>query len=183
VNKNPNIENLKSFKKGEDKRRNTKGRPKGTISKKPKLRKLIKDLSTIIDNLTEREKMIAYQLYEIVESDIYATSVSSSVNHLYFAESDFGVKIGMSKQVNKRLGQIRMYAPSTNIIKTIKYAGMFENDVHRKFANINISGNQIIGTEWFVKNDDLLSFIENIDTIEDLHKYFNPKGNGQLKLF
>jgi hypothetical protein len=170
------------FKKGES--GNLKGRPKGTVSKKNKLLKLIKDLAKISENLTEREKMLVYQLYEIIEGDIYnSSSISSSANHLYFMESEFGIKIGVSKNVNNRLKQIKVYAPSAKIIKIINYAGKFESNIHKKFESVNIKNNPIIGIEWFLKSDDLMSFIEELQNINDMHKYFNPKGSGQLILF
>jgi len=183
-NKLKSISNLKHFKKGADDRRNLGGRPKGisTAKRKQNLKKLIKDLSVIMDTLTVREKLIAYQLYEIVENDL-ATSISSSVDHLYFMESEFGIKIGKSKNPDNRLKQVKIYAPSTKLIKVIKYAGNFEIDVHNKFSHINIKNNPIIGIEWFLKSDDLYSFILENDKVNDMHKYFNPKGNGQIKLF
>lgn len=162
---------------------NPNGRPKGSISKKPKLKKLLKDLSAIMTTLTDREKHLAYQLYEIVESDLKFNNVSASINHLYFIESDFGIKIGISKNVTKRIEQIRNYAPSAKLIKTIKFAGNFERNLHKRFRHINIKNNNTIGIEWFDKSIDLIEFISEIDEVNDLHKYFNPKGNGQLLLF
>ena len=94
-------EGAKLFEKG--KSGNLNGRPKGTISKKPKLNKLIKDLAAIMTTLTDREKHLAYQLYDIVENDLKLNNVSTSINHLYFIESDFGIKIGISKNVTKRI--------------------------------------------------------------------------------
>jgi len=176
-----NEQNLKPFKKGQV--ANPSGRPKGSISKKPKLHKLLKDLSAIMTTLTDREKYIAYQLYDIVQNDIKLNNVSSSMNHLYFIESDFGIKIGVSKNVNKRIEQIKNYAPSAKLIKTIRYAGNFENDLHKRFKHINIKNNNTIGIEWFDKSNDLIEFISEIDEVNDLHNYFNPKGNGQLLIF
>jgi hypothetical protein len=174
-------EHLTPFVKGQS--GNLNGRPKGTISKKPKLKKLLKDLSAIMTTLTDKEKHLAYQLYEIVENDLKLNNVSSSMNHLYFIESDFGIKIGISKNVTKRIKEIRVYATSAKLIKTIKYAGNFENDLHKKFKHINIKNNKTIGIEWFDKSVDLIQFISEIDEVNDLHKYFNPKGNGQLLIF
>ena len=171
----------KKFKKGLS--GNLNGRPKGTFTKKHKLKKLIKDISEIINTLTDREKLIAYQLYEIAENDININNVSSSVLHLYFIESEFGIKIGRSKNVENRLKQIKLYAESSKIIKTINFAGNFESDIHNKFKDINIKNNQTIGIEWFNKSVDLLDFIDDLDCVNDLHKYFNPKGIGQTLLF
>jgi hypothetical protein len=171
----------KPFPKG--KSGNPNGRPKGTVSAKPKLKKLLKDLAAIMDTLTAREKMLAYQLYGIVESDISLQSVSSSVRHLYFMEAEFGIKIGVSTDVQKRLNQIRAYAPSVKVLKVVNYAGAFETNIHRKFEHLNIKGNPTIGIEWFSKSDDLISFIDELQSIEDLHAHFNPKGPGQLLLF
>lgn len=176
-----NEQNLTPFRKGNI--ANPNGRPKGTISKKPKLNKLIKDLSAIMTTLTDREKHLAYQLYEIVENDLKLNNVSSSINHLYFIESDFGIKIGISKNVTRRIIEIRNYAPSAKLIKTIKFAGNFENDLHKRFRHINIKNNTTIGIEWFDKSVDLIEFISEIDEVNDLHKYFNLKGNGQLLIF
>jgi hypothetical protein len=172
---------IKRFEKGES--GNFNGRPKGTISKKPKLKKLLKDLSAIMTTLTDREKLLAYQLYDIVENDLKFNNVSASINHLYFIESDFGIKIGISKNVSKRLEQIKNYAPNSKLIKIIKFAGNFENNIHKKFRHINIKKNNLIWIEWFDKSNDLLGFISEIDEVNDLHRFFNPKGNGQLILF
>jgi hypothetical protein len=175
-------DNLTPFPKGQS--GNNNGRPKGTYSKKKKLLNLLKDLSQLTDKIGDREKMLVYQLYEIVEGDInIGLSISSSVDHLYFMESEFGIKIGISKHPNKRLAQIKMYAPSTNILKVIQFAGKFEKDIHKKFEYLNIKNTPNLGIEWFVKSDDLLAFIDEIETLNDFHKYFNPKGNGQLKMF
>jgi hypothetical protein len=171
-----------SFKKGQS--GNPHGRPKGTFSNRPKLKKLLKDLAAITDTLTDREKMLAYQLYGIVEADIYATSISSSVEHLYFFESDFGIKIGKSKDVQNRLKQIKLYAPEAKVLRVIKYAGKFESNMHKKFSYLNIENKNGIGTEWFRKDkNQIVTFIESIETIECMHKYFNPKGIGQMLMF
>lgn len=170
------------YKKGQS--GNLKGRPKGTVSKKKQLTKLIKDLAMMTDKITDREKLLVYQLYEIVQGDLsMSTSISSSVDHLYFMESEFGIKVGISKDPNNRLQQVKNYAPSSKLLKVIQYAGKFEKDIHRKFDHININNNPIIGTEWFLKSDDLYSFIHEVETIHDLHRYFNPKGLGQIKMF
>jgi hypothetical protein len=159
------------------------GRPKGK-SKKNALKKLLKDLAAITDTLTDREKMLVYQLYGIVEADIYATSISSSVEHLYFFESDFGIKIGKSKDVQNRLKQIKLYAPEAKVLRVIKYAGKFESNMHKKFSYLNIENKNGIGTEWFRKDkNQIVTFIESIETIECMHKYFNPKGIGQMLMF
>jgi hypothetical protein len=176
-----NEQNLTPFKKGNV--ANPNGRPKGSISKKPKLNKLLKDLAAIITTLTDREKHLAYQLYDIVEGDLKLNNVSSSINHLYFIEADFGIKIGRSKNVVKRIEQIRNYAPSAKLIKTIRFGGNFESDLHKRFKHINIKNNNTIGIEWFDKSTDLIEFISEIDEVNDLHNYFNPKGNGQLLIF
>jgi hypothetical protein len=173
--------NLKSYKKGQS--GNPAGRPKGAKSKKPKLKKLIKDLSSIIDKITDREKMLVYQLYDIAVADLDLNHISSSVEHLYFIESEFGIKIGKSKNVSNRLNQIKMYAPSSSLLKIINNAGAYESDLHRKFRYCNIMNNPKIGIEWFYKNDDLLSFIMEIHNVQDLQNNFNPKKAGQLLLF
>lgn len=176
---------LKPFKKGFDERRNYTGAPVGCgfASKKKRLIKLIKDISSIQTKLTEREKLIAYQLYNIAKQDATINSISSSINHLYFIESNFGIKIGISKDVESRLKQIQNYASDAKIIKIINFGGNFEKDLHRKFRFFNITNNKEIGIEWFNKHDDIYSFIESINTVDDMHKYFNPKGSGQLYLF
>lgn len=159
------------------------GRPKG-VGKKRKLLTLLKDLSQLTDKIGDREKMLVYQLYEIVQGDLLlSTSISSSVDHLYFFESEFGIKIGISKNPNNRLQQVKLRIPSAKILKVVEYAGKFEKDIHRKFDYINIKNNPSFGIEWFFKSDDLFAFIEEIETIHDLHRYFNPKGAGQMKIF
>ena len=59
-------------------------------------------------------------------------------------------------------------------------SSFFENDLHKRFKHINIKNNNTIGIEWFDKSIDLIEFISEIDEINDLHKYFNPKANGQI---
>ena len=102
-------------------------------------------------------------------------------------ESAIGIKIGVSKNVNKRLQQIKMYASDAQIKKVIPYAGEYEKKIHKKFKSLNIKGNQTIGTEWFIKNDDLLSWISELDSVGDLVTIFGSKrGKGivaQLSLF
>jgi hypothetical protein len=70
-----------------------------------------------------------------------------------------------------------------NNLAGIQFAGKFEKDIHKKFEYLNIKNTPNLGIEWFVKSDDLLAFIDEIETLNDFHKYFNPKGNGQLKMF
>jgi hypothetical protein len=48
---------------------------------------------------------------------------------------------------------------------------------------LNIKNDGIIGIEWFLKSNELIEFIDSIENIEDLHRFFKPKGNGQLILY
>jgi hypothetical protein len=155
---------------------NYNGRPVGAKSKKTQLRKLIKHLSELTrSEISDVEKTIAYQLYDIAISDYVADKADSVVSHLYFIESDFGIKIGVSKSPKKRLSQIRMYAPSAFIIKIIPFAGAFEKKLHNKFKKQNIKNNPAYGIEWFYKNDDLISFIQDINTATDVANKFHKK--------
>lgn len=163
---------------------NPNGRPKGA-AKKTKLKNLLQDLIKLRNstNITDNVKKAAYNLYEIVISDIAINEVTDSVFHLYFIESEFGIKVGISKDVENRLKQIRAYAPSAKIVKVIKYGGNFEKAIHGKFRYLNIRGNNQIGIEWFTKNDDLFSFIEQVNTAKDLAKIFGKFTGHQLSLF
>jgi len=173
---------LNRFKKG-DPSPNPNGRPKG-VSKKTKLGKLIKDISSLYPSLTNREKALAYQLYEIAFSDLLnPENVNSGIDHLYFMESEIGIKIGRSKNVEKRIEAIRKYSPSVKIIKVIGFAGSFEGNLHKKFRHINIKGNIEIGTEWFYKKNELMEIISELSSVNDLASMFGGKEVGQLLLF
>lgn len=174
-----NEENLKPFKKGYDKRRENNGRPK---SKTKSLIKLIKDIAKIKHKLEGREKRLAYDLYEIAIADLSLKNIDSDVRDLYFMKSDFGIKIGVSKRVDKRLIEVKRYAPSVEIYKVIKNGGAFEANLHKKFKKHNIKNNPIYGVEWFYTNDDLLNFIDEIDNVTDLVSEFGTKQAVQLQL-
>ncbi len=163
---------------------NPKGRPKG-VSKKARLKNLLEDLIKIHGSRTVSDKLkkVVYNLYEIVLSDISVNEITDSVFHLYFIESEFGIKVGISKDVENRLKQIRAYAPSANVIKVVKYGGNFEKSIHGKFRYLNIRGNNQIGVEWFTKNDDLFAFIDQVNTAKDLAKIFGKFTGHQLSLF
>jgi hypothetical protein len=178
-----NLQNLKSFKKGQDNRRNLKGRPKGVKNKKTQLRKLIKDIIHIHNGeINEYTKKLLYQLYEVAMTDLSVDYISETVSDLYFIESDFGIKIGISKNPVQRLYQIQLYAPSSKILKVIKNAGAFEKTLHNYFRKQNIKNNPLYGIEWFYKNDDLLNFIDSIDTSMDLVNRFGSKNVKQLQI-
>lgn len=176
-----NEENLKHFKNGNI--ANPYGRPKGK-SKKTFLKELIKDIIYLYKReINPYTKRLIYDLYQMSISDYSNNVINDNISHLYFMESDFGIKIGVSKNVNHRLRQIKMYAPTTKILKEIKFAGNYEKLLHKKFKKQNIKNNPIYGIEWFYKNDDLYSFIEETNTILDLANQFNHTIPEQLKLF
>ncbi|MCP4665147.1 MAG: GIY-YIG nuclease family protein [Deltaproteobacteria bacterium] len=152
---------------------------------KTKLKKLIKDLCKLEKqkNITEKEKILIYQIYEIAISDyVYSGSVNANIYHLYFMESDFGIKIGKSQKIENRLKQIRNYAKTTNILKIIPFAGTFETKLHKKFKKQNIKNNPVYGIEWFYKNDDLINFIKNINNVNDLVSIFGGKRAKQIQM-
>lgn len=162
---------------------NPNGRPKGK-SKRVQLRKLLEDIIKLHNNkISNNLKAVVYNLYEIVLSDISLNEISDSINNLYFIESEFGIKVGISKNVQKRLTDIRRYAPDAKIIKVINYGGNFEKHIHAKFEYLNIKGNIDIGIEWFYKNSDLYLFIEEINTAKDLASIFGNYNENQLLLF
>jgi hypothetical protein len=178
-----NNENLKPFKKGDDIRRATNGRPVGSKSKLVQLRKLIKDIIHIHNGeINDYTKKLIYQLYEVAMSDMSVQFVSDVVSDLYFMESDFGIKIGVSKNVPLRLKQLQSYAPSCTILKVIKNAGCFEKTLHKYFRKQNITNNPTYGVEWFYKNDDLIEFISSVNTPIDLVNKFGGKGIRQLTI-
>jgi len=171
------------FKKGVS--GNLNGAPKGT-RKRTKLKKLIKDLSAIYQSngLSPTQLAMVYQLYELSITDYSLNTLSDSIQHLYFFESDFGVKIGKSKNVDARIKTIQQsYAPSAKILKIIPNAGKFEQNLHKKFKKQNIRNHPVYGVEWFYKNDDLASFIDEVESVNDLVDIFGTKSIGQLKLF
>jgi hypothetical protein len=157
---------------------------KKATARRSNLKKLLKDL--VITNkqkITYQEKALLYQMYEIGLSDyVFYKSADIGVKHLYFMRSSFGIKIGISKDCNNRLTQIQKYAPETKILKVIQYASNFENQIHKKFKRQNIKGNTTYGIEWFFINDDLLEFIDQINSVEDLCVIFNKSISKQLLL-
>jgi hypothetical protein len=168
------------FKKGQS--GNLNGRPKGK-SRKSKLSIIVKELANAgIKSISDVEKTLIYQMFDIVMSDYVCNSSVPTVQHLYFMESDFGVKIGVSKNANTRLKQIQGYAPSSKLLKVIPFAGAFEKKLHTKFKKQNIKNNPAYGVEWFYKNDDLMNFIDSIDCVQDLVNVFGGKRAGQMKL-
>jgi len=173
---------------------NRKGRPKG-LSKRKQLRKILKDLKGEYqmkgNQLSPTVKKMVYDLYNVTISDYDLKSkqvnYQSSLKHLYFLRSSIGIKIGMSKNVLKRLHQIRTYAPDVEVLKIIHYGAEYEKKVHQKFKVLNIKGNHIIGTEWFTPNDDLMCWIDQIDNIGCLIALFGKSSTiklwHQLSLF
>jgi hypothetical protein len=163
---------------------NRNGRPKGSRNKKMYLKLLIKDIIHLYKGeINPYTKRIMYDIYSISLSDYSNNIINDTISHLYFIESDFGIKIGISKNVNRRLVEIKNYAPSSRIIKSIKYAGNYEKLLHHKFKKQNIKNNPLFGIEWFYKNDDLYSFIQETNTILDLANEFNHSIPKQLQLF
>lgn len=159
------------------------GRPKGA-SKRTKLKKLIKDLASINkEKITWKEKSLIYDIYELAIADFTLDDTDINLSDLYFFESGFGIKIGVSKDVNKRLKKIKQYAPDAKVLKVIKNGGKFEKLLHKKFIKLNIKGNTTIGIEWFFKNEDLISFIDETNDINDLVMQFGSQQSIQLLLF
>jgi len=175
-----NNENLKKF--TSEYQPNNNGRRKGSKNKRPGLKKIILDISKISKNITNSQLHLIYQLYKISISDYVCSVTTTNIQHLYFIESDFGIKIGVSKDVNKRLEQIKNYAPSSIILKQIDFAANFETKLHKKFKRQNIKNNPIYGIEWFYKTDDLICFIDDIKNVNDLCRIFGDDKIGQLLL-
>jgi hypothetical protein len=161
---------------------NLNGRPKGAKNRGSSLKKIISDISKISKNITNSQLHLIYQLYKISISDYVCNVTTTNIQHLYFIESDFGIKIGVSKDVNKRLEQIKNYAPSSVILKQIDFAANFETKLHKKFKRQNIKNNPIYGIEWFYKTDDLICFIDDINNVNDLCRIFGDDKIGQLLL-
>jgi hypothetical protein len=176
-----NENNLTPFAKGNV--ANPKGRPKGAKNKLTQLRRLIKDIIHIHNGeVNDYTKRLLYQFYEVSMSDASINYISDVVSDLYFIESDFGIKIGVSKSVTIRLKQIQAYAPSAKISKVIKNAGSFEKTLHRHFRKQNIKNNPLYGVEWFYKNDDLIDFIASVNTPIDLVNKFGSNNIKQLQI-
>jgi hypothetical protein len=178
-----NIKNNENTQFIKGKSGNLNGRPKGKKTKRVCLKNLIFDIAKIKDKngLSSSQLAIIYQLYQVALSDYTCDVVTTTIQHLYFIESDFGIKIGISKDVNERLRQIKNYAPSARILKVIPYAGNFESKLHAKFKKQNIKNSPLYGIEWFYKNDDLIAFIESIDNVKDLCNIFGSDKIGQLQ--
>ena len=157
---------------------------KKASARRSNLKTLLKDLVlTNKQKITYKEKALLYKIYEIALSDYVFYKVADfGVKHLYFMQSSFGIKIGISKDCNNRLMQIHKYAPETKILKVIPYASNFENDIHKKFKRQNIKGNTTYGIEWFFINDDLLEFIDQVNSVQDLCAIFNKSISKQLLL-
>ena len=167
--KQPNGGWIQRFEKGVS--GNPNGRPKGK-SKRKQLELLINDIVNIHNGkISNFRKKVIYNLYEIVLADIATNCVTDDIQHLYFIESDFGIKIGISKNVEKRYLQIK------------NYAGNFEKNIHDKFKHLNIKDNPEIGIEWFSKDISLYNFIDDISTSKQLSKMFGTFTEFQLSLF
>jgi hypothetical protein len=137
-------------------------------------------------DITHKEKALIYEIYNIALCDYaFPQNANIGIKHLYFFISDFGIKVGVSNNVKSRLNQIKSYAPSSEIIKVIPYASNFEFIIHKKFKSQNIKGNPTYGIEWFFINDDLLNFIDSINSVNDLMVCFNKRISKdlQMKLF
>jgi hypothetical protein len=166
------------------------GRPK---SNRIELRRLLNELKYEYQDkrITPLIKKMIYDLYSISLSDFDLDGLSSlttSDKHLYFFKSDMigGIKIGVSKNVDKRLIQIKEYAKDAELIKYIPYCSEFENNIHKKYKHINIKGNGI-GIEWFKSTPDLFLWIQGVNSIDDLANQFGSfstkKICNQLALF
>ena len=177
-----NLQNIIGTQFVKGKSGNPNGRPKGQTKKKS-LKKLILDIVSIKQNggLSDAQLKIVYELYQVAISDYVCDVATTTIQHLYFIESDFGIKIGISRNLNERLRQIKNYAPSSRILKVVPYGGNFERKLHIKFKKQNIKNNPLYGIEWFYKNDDLIAFIEDIDDVKDLCNIFGSDKIGQLQ--
>jgi hypothetical protein len=81
--------------------------------------------------------------------------ISSSIDHLYFIESDNYIKIGRTKNTKKRISQIQISIPEKLKYNTIIYnKGCYEFDLHYIFNYLNVSG------EWFYKHNDIYEYID-----------------------
>lgn len=143
-----------------------------------KLKRLIKDLVKVKGKLRGKEKFLIesiYGLYGLVINEVKANSdiksnVNSGVNisHLYFFKSDYGIKIGSSVDVDRRLRDIKRTEPTAEILKVIKYGGFFEGDLHKRFEWYRRSCNPSHGFEWYSYNSELSNYINSINDVNDL---------------
>lgn len=165
------------FKKG--KSGNPNGRPKGSKNKNTQLKKLLKDLGSLSEQYTGKDqylKLKVYKLYNLVKADFLNDNIDIPIEHLYFMQGQYGVKIGKSINPEMRLSQIKQSMDSNaELIKYIPAAGGFEYKLHKKFREYNIIGNSNLGNEWFKYNQELQAFINSVNTLEDLNNYFSGK--------
>lgn len=162
---------------------NPKGRPKGK-SKKKQLEILLNDIVNIHNGrISNFRKKVIYNLYEIVLADISTNCISDEIRHLYFLESTFGIKIGVTKNIENRSKQIEQYAGDIKVLKVINFAGNFESNLHNKFKHLNITDMPEIGIEWFKKDISLYTFINDTNSTKQLAEMFGGLTEFQLSLF
>ena len=172
--------NLRPAKKGEV--RNPNGRPKGAKNKTTQLKRLLKDLAKVTMKLDGNAKALAYDLYDIALSDYITDDYRASSDHLYFIDSADCIKIGRSHKVDTRLKQIQSYAPDAEIIRVIPNAGSYESLLHKRLDRHNVRDMDGWGTEWFNKTEEVLTLVEGIQTITDLHYLFGSDKMSQVEL-
>jgi len=172
--------NLRPAKKGEV--RNPNGRPKGAKNKSTQLKRLLKDLAKISDKLEGNSKQLAYDLYDIALSDYITGEYRAVSDHLYFIDSADCIKIGRSHKVDTRLKQIKSYAPDAEIIRVIPNAGAYEASLHKRLDRHNVRDMEGWGTEWFNKTEEVLTLVDRIQSITDLHYLFGSKEMEQVEL-
>jgi hypothetical protein len=96
--------------------------------------------------------------------------------NLYFIIDDTKtkVKIGRSKDIDKRFKQLKSATPfDIEILKTIDNGGMYESYLHKEFDDNNLTFSKPFDgfTEWFYIDDKLNKFIYNIDLKKLEKKY------------
>lgn len=82
---------------------------------------------------------------------------TSKPSYVYFIEAGDLVKIGVTKDVTKRLASLQTGSPARlNMIGFIPGTDKEEKELHRKFSSHRSHG------EWFKKTNDLINYIKEV---------------------
>lgn len=106
-----------------------------------------------LKNLTEAG---GYMFYFTHLWDFYNHILSSSfTDHLYLITDGKYIKIGKSKDVERRLGELQVTSPyELKILEVVPHRGCYEYILHQYFKKLNVRG------EWFEYSELIIDFIK-----------------------